>query len=163
MLQMACVTELFELAHQKGVHTVLDPAGQPYREDEPYQKEFDRLMAATDLVLLDLKAMDEQLHRRVTGMGNANILAMARRLSDMGKPMWIRHVLVPGLTDVEDDLREMAAFIGTLKNVERVEILPYHTLGLSKWQKLGIAYPLEGVPTPSGEQIARAEEILGIR
>ena len=163
MLQMAFVTELFELAHQKGVHTVLDTAGQPYREDEPYQKEFDRLMAATDLVLLDLKAMDEQLHRRVTGMGNANILAMARRLSDMGKPMWIRHVLVPGLTDGEDDLREMAAFIGTLKNVERVEILPYHTLGLSKWQKLGIAYPLEGVPTPSGEQVARAEEILGIR
>ena len=120
-------------------------------------------MAATDLVLLDLKAMDEQLHRRVTGMGNANILAMARRLSDMGKPMWIRHVLVPGLTDGEDDLREMAAFIGTLKNVERVEILPYHTLGLSKWQKLGLNYPLEGVPTPSSEQIARAEEILGIR
>ena len=163
MLQMPFVTELFELAHQKGVHTTLDTAGQPYREDEPYQKDFDRLMAATDLVMLDLKAMDEQLHRRVTGMGNANILAMARRLSEMGKPMWIRHVLVPGLTDGEDDLREMAAFIGTLKNVERVEILPYHTLGLSKWQKLGMAYPLEGVPTPTKEQAARAEEILGIR
>ncbi len=80
--------------------------------------------------------MDEKLHRRVTGTGNANILAMARKLSDMGKPMWIRHVLVPGLTDSEDDLRQMAAFIGTLKTVERVEILPYHTLGLSKWKKL---------------------------
>ena len=76
--------------------------------------------------------------------------------------MWIRHVLVPGLTDGEDDLRQMAAFIKTLKTVERVEVLPYHTLGLSKWQKLNIAYPLEGVPTPTRDEVARAERILGI-
>ena len=111
---------------------------------------------------LDRKAMDEKLHRRVTGTGNANILAMARKLSDMGKPMWIRHVLVPGLTDSEDDLRQMAAFIGTLKTVERVEILPYHTLGLSKWKKLDIAYPLDGVPAPTADEVMRAERILGI-
>lgn len=149
-----------ELAHRKGVHTTLDTAGQPYREDAEYQKAFERMMAATDLVMLDLKAMDAQLHRRVTGLDNANILAMARKLSDMGKPMWIRHVLVPGLTDGEDDLRQMAAFIQTLQTVERVEILPYHTLGLSKWQRLGIDYPLEGVPTPTKEQVAKAEAIL---
>lgn len=81
---------------------------------------------------------------------------MARKLSDMGKPMWIRHVLVPGLTDGEDDLRQMAAFIQTLQTVERVEILPYHTLGLSKWQRLGIDYPLEGVPRRPKEQVAKA-------
>ena len=162
MLQMEFVTALFELAHQKGVHTTLDTAGQPYREDAAYQKAFARLMDATDLVMLDLKAMDENLHKRVTGMGNANILAMARKLSGMGKTMWIRHVLVPGLTDGEDDLRQMAAFIKTLKTVERVEVLPYHTLGLSKWQKLNIAYPLEGVPTPTRDEVARAERILGI-
>ena len=162
MLQMEFVTALFELAHQKGVHTTLDTAGQPYREDAAYQKAFARLMDATDLVMLDLKAMDEKLHKRVTGMGNANILAMARKLNGMGKPMWIRHVLVPGLTDGEDDLRQMAAFIKTLKTVERVEVLPYHTLGLSKWQKLNIAYPLEGVPTPTRDEVARAERILGI-
>ena len=109
MLQMPFVTELFELAHRKGVHTTLDTAGQPYREDAEYQKAFERMTAATDLVMLDLKAMDAQLHRRVTGLDNANILAMARKLSDMGKPMWIRHVLVPGLTDGEDDLQQMAA------------------------------------------------------
>ena len=160
MLQMPFVTELFELAHRKGVHTTLDTAGQPYREDAEYQKAFERMMAATDLVMLDLKAMDAQLHRRVTGLDNANILAMARKLSDMGKPMWIRHVLVPGLTDGEDDLRQMAAFIQTLQTVERVEILPYHTLGLSKLQRLGIDYPLEGVPTPTKEQVAKAEAIL---
>ena len=160
MLQMPFVTELFELAHRKGVHTTLDTAGQPYREDAEYQKAFERMVTATDLVMLDLKAMDAQLHRRVTGLDNANILAMARKLSDMGKPMWIRHVLVPGLTDGEDDLRQMAAFIQTLQTVERVEILPYHTLGLSKWQRLGIDYPLEGVPTPTKEQVAKAEAIL---
>ena len=163
MLQMPFVTELFELAHGKGVHTALDTAGQPYREDAAYQKAFERLTDATDLVMLDLKAMDAALHRRVTGMDNANILAMARRLNDMGKPMWIRHVLVPDLTDGEDDLKRMAEFIQTLQTVERVEILPYHTLGLGKWQRLGIAYPLEGVPVPTKEQVARAEHILGIR
>ena len=160
MLQMSFVTELFELAHQKGVHTTLDTAGQPYREDADYQKAFERLMAVTDLVMLDLKAMDAQLHRRVTGMDNANILAMAQKLSEMGKPMWIRHVLVPGLTDGEDDLRQMAAFIKMLQTVERVEVLPYHTLGLSKWKKLNLAYPLDGVPTPTAEQVRRAEQIL---
>jgi pyruvate formate lyase activating enzyme len=162
MLQMEFVTALFELAHQRGVHTVLDTAGQPYRADAADQRAFERLMDVTDLVMLDLKAMDAKLHRRVTGTGNANILAMARKLSDMGKPMWIRHVLVPGLTDSEDDLRQMAAFIGTLKTVERVEILPYHTLGLSKWKKLGIAYPLDGVPAPTADEVTRAEHILGI-
>ena len=162
MLQMAFVTELFELAHQKGVHTVLDTAGQPYREDESYQKEFDRLMAATDLVLLDLKAMDEQLHRRVTGMGNANILAMARHISDLGVPLWIRHVLVPGLTDDEDGLRKTAEFISSLKTVQRVEVLPYHTLGLFKWQKLGIPYPLPDAVPPTAKQVKRAEELLEV-
>ena len=136
MLQMEFVTALFELAHQRGVHTVLDTAGQPYRADAADQRAFERLMDVTDLVMLDL--------------------------SDMGKPMWIRHVLVPGLTDSEDDLRQMAAFIGTLKTVERVEILPYHTLGLSKWKKLDIAYPLDGVPAPTADEVTRAERILGI-
>ena len=145
MLQMEFVTALFELARQRGVHTALDTAGQPYRA-EADQRAFERLMDVTDLVMLDLKAMDEKLHRRVTGTGNANILAMARKLSDMGKPMWIRHVLVPGLTDGEDDLRQMAAFIGTLKTVERVEILPYHTLGLPSGKSW--AWPIRWTACP---------------
>ena len=120
ILQAEFVRDWFRACKKEGIHTCLDTNGFVRR----YDPGIDELLEVTDLVMLDLKAMDEQLHRRVTGMGNANILAMARRLSDMGKPMWIRHVLVPGLTDGEDDLREMAAFIGTLKNVERVEILP---------------------------------------
>ena len=87
---------------------------------------------------------------------------MARYLSDNGKEMWIRHVLVPGVTDDENDLRKMSDFIASLKTVSRVEILPYHTLGLFKWQKLGIPYPLEGVPTPTDEQVKRAEDILNV-
>ena len=142
------------------MHTTLDTAGPAPPGGSGKRKAIGRTSAGTDLVMLDLKAMDAQLHRRVTGLDNANILAMARKLSDMGKPMWIRHVLVPGLTDGEDDLRQMAAFIQTLQTVERVEILPYHTLGLSKWQRLGIDYPLEGVPTPTKEQVAKAEAIL---
>ena len=87
---------------------------------------------------------------------------MARHISDLGVPLWIRHVLVPGLTDDEDGLRKTAEFISSLKTVQRVEVLPYHTLGLFKWQKLGIPYPLEGVPTPTDEQVKRAEDILNV-
>lgn len=119
-------------------------------------------MSLTDLFMLDLKQFDSKLHVELTGKDNANILDMARYLSDNGKEMWIRHVLVPGVTDDENDLRKMSDFIASLKTVSRVEILPYHTLGVSKWQKLGIPYPLEGVPTPTDEQVKRAEEILNV-
>ena len=156
ILQAEFVRDWFRACKKEGIHTCLDTNGFVRR----YDPVIDELLDVTDLVMLDLKAMDAQLHRRVTGLDNANILAMARKLSDMGKPMWIRHVLVPGLTDGEDDLQQMAAFIQTLQTVERVEILPYHTLGLSKWQRLGIDYPLEGVPTPTKEQVAKAEAIL---
>ena len=155
--------ELFTIAHAHHVHTALDTAGQPYREDSAFQTDFERLMSVTDLVLLDLKVMDASVHKTLTGHDNANILAMARRLGKMGKPIWIRHVLVPGLTDDEDDLREMAAFIRSLGSVTRVEVLPYHTLGLAKWVKLGISYPLDGVQTPTEEEVHRAEELLCVK
>ena len=163
LLQIDFLLELFQKAKEMGIHTTLDTSGNPFTTEEPFYLKWKELMKVTDLVMLDIKHIDEEQHKILTGKTGKNILEMARQMSEMGQPMWIRHVLVPGLTDGEDDLREMAAFIGTLKNIERVEILPYHTLGLSKWQKLGMDYPLEGVPTPSGEQIARAEEILGIR
>lgn len=158
--QVEFLTEFFTLAHGKGVHTALDTAGQPFREDGEYLAAFDRLMEVTSLVILDLKEIDPEKHKRLTGRDNANILAMARHLSDLGVPMWIRHVLVPGLTDDEDGLRQTATFLDTLKTVERVEVLPYHTLGLFKWQKLGIAYPLPDAVPPTPEQLRRAEELL---
>ena len=112
--------------------------------------------------MLDLKHMDPTSHRELTGCDNANILDMARCLSDHGKAMWIRHVLVPGITDDEAQLRSLKAFVDTLDTVERVEILPYHTLGVFKWKELGLAYGLEGVEPPTEEQVKRAKKILGL-
>jgi pyruvate formate lyase activating enzyme len=160
LMQIDFVTEFFRLAKEKGVHTAVDTAGQPYSESEEWQKKFDELMKYTDLFLLDLKEMDNVKHKELVGFENDNILKMAQKLSDNGKAMWIRHVLVPGVTDDPDGLREMRRFIDSLKTVERVEVLPYHTLGLFKWEKLNIPYPLDGVPTPTEEQIKQAEEIL---
>ena len=136
---------------------------QPFRPDDPdYLAGFDRLMKSTSLVILDLKEIDPERHRQLTGKDNANILAMARRISDLGIPLWIRHVLVPGLTDDEEGLRRTADFIRSLKTVQRVEVLPYHTLGLFKWQKLGIPYPLPDAVPPTAEQVKRAEELLEV-
>ena len=137
---------------------------QPFRPEDPaYLADFDRLMASTSLVILDLKEIDPERHRRLTGKDNANILAMARHVSDLGVPLWIRHVLVPGLTDDEAGLTQMAEFLRSLKTVERVEVLPYHTLGLFKWQKLGIPYPLPDAVPPTPEQVKRAEELLQVQ
>ena len=160
LLQQEFVTALFTLAKEQHIHTAVDTAGQPFCEDDVFIEHFEKLTAVTDLFILDLKMMDAQGHKHLTGVDNANILAMARFLSEHGKKLWIRHVLVPGITDNEQDLLEMRRFISSLHTVERVEVLPYHTLGLSKWKELGIPYPLEGVPVPDAEQIKRAEQLL---
>ena len=163
LLQMPFVEELFTIAHAHHVHTALDTAGQPFRPDDAaYLADFDRLMKSTSLVILDLKEIDPERHRQLTGKDNANILAMARHISDLGIPLWVRHVLVPGLTDDEEGLRKTADFIRSLKTVQRVEVLPYHTLGLFKWQKLGIPYPLPDAVPPTAEQVKRAEELLEV-
>ena len=125
-----------------------------------YLEKFDKLMEVTDLFILDIKEMDDAKHKELTGCSNENILQLAKYLSDHGKDMWIRHVLVPELTDDEEGLHALADFISTLKTVSRVEILPYHTLGVYKWKELGIPYKLEGVNPPTGEEIRRAEDIL---
>lgn len=164
LLQMDFVTEFSKLMKKEKIHTCIDTAGQPFRPNDPaWLARFDQLMEVTDLVMLDIKQFDEEAHRKLTGQPNANILAMAKYLSDKGKEMWIRHVLVPGVTDDAEDLTKMKEFIATLKTVSRVEILPYHTLGRAKWLKLGLDYPLEGVPMPTEEEVKRGEELLGIR
>ena len=163
LLQMEFVTGLFSLAKTEGIHTALDTAGEPFRMEPGYLEKIDRLMDVTDLFLLDLKMMDNEGHKTLTGVENGNILQMAQYLSEHGKKMWIRHVLVPGVTDDGQDLKAMYEFISALKTVERTEILPYHTLGIMKWRELGLDYPLEGVPVPTEEQVRRAEEILHIK
>ena len=161
LLQIDFVTELFRLAKEKGVNTCLDTSGNPFSLEEPFKSKFDELMKYTDLFMLDIKHMDDAAHRKLTGQTNQNILEMAAYLSDHGKAMWIRHVLVPGITTEEDELYRLRSFLDTLKTVERVEVLPYHTLGVFKWKELGIPYQLEDVDLPTKEQIDRAKEILG--
>ena len=161
LLQIDFVTELFRLAKEKGVNTCLDTSGNPFSLEEPFKSKFDELMKYTDLFMLDIKHIDDAAHRKLTGQTNQNILEMAAYLSDHGKAMWIRHVLVPGITTEEDELYRLRSFLDTLKTVERVEVLPYHTLGVFKWKELGIPYQLEDVDPPTKEQIDRAKEILG--
>lgn len=163
LLQMDFVTEFFALAKSKGVHTTIDTAGQPFNNDPSWLERFEKLMEYTDLVLLDIKEWTNEKHTALTGKGNDNIKEMAKWLSDHGKKMWIRHVLVPGLTDDEDDLKAMAEFIGTLKTVEKVEVLPYHPFGIPKWDDLGIEYDLRDAASPTDEQKAWAEEILNVK
>ena len=157
MLQPEFVTELFTLAKNAGIHTTLDTSGQPWKKGET---KFDELLAVTDLVMLDIKEIENEAHKELTGVTNANIIEFARYLSDIGKPMWIRHVLVPGVTDSEESLRETKEFVDSLKTVQKVEILPYHSLGKSKWEKLGIDYPLGDTPAPTDREIKSAEAIL---
>ncbi len=160
LLQIEFVTEYFKIAKENGVHTALDTSGQPFSRDKSFLDKFDEMLRYTDLVILDFKESDSSKHRILTGHDNENIFDMARYLSDRAIPMWIRHVLVPELTDDEEDLKKMADFIAELNTVKRVEVLPYHTLGLFKWDKLGIEYPLKDARTPSDDEVKKAEEIL---
>lgn len=160
LLQIDFVTELFRLAKEKGINTCLDTSGFIFKKEEPFFSKFNELMEYTDLLLVDIKHIDEDKHKEITGWSNSGVLAMTDYLSEIGKPIWIRHVLVPGLTDNDEDLKRLDAYIKTLKNVERVEVLPYHTLGTFKWKELGIDYKLEGVKPPTKERIENANVLL---
>lgn len=163
LLQIDFLLELFKEAKERNIHTTLDTSGNPFTTEEPFYSKWLELMKYTDLILLDIKHIDEEQHKILTGQTNQNILEMARQLSDMGKPVWIRHVLVPERNDKDEYLHRLADFIHTLKNVERVEVLPYHTLGVFKWEQLGIAYPLKGIDPPTAERVRNAEEILKLK
>lgn len=160
MLQHEFVTELFTILKREGVHTALDTSGIVFNPKEPHK--FDKLLAVTDLVLLDIKHIDDGEHKKLTGCSNSNVLAFANYLSDMDKPMWIRHVLVPSITDDDGYLKKLARFIGGLKSVEKVEVLPYHTMGKVKYENLGINYVLDGVQPPSEDRVQNAKQILSL-
>ena len=209
LLQMDFVTEFFQLAKEKGINTCIDTSGLPYRSektDKAWHDKFLNLMQYTDLVLLDIKHINNEVHKKLTGYSNDNIIEMANELRDINKPVWIRHVLLENpdemknrLTSAESDintsddkdintsddkatktatasdsdisdmqflcdtissLEETAAFIHTLPNVERIDILPYHTLGTFKYEKLCIPYSLKDMNPPSKEWIQQARDIL---
>lgn len=165
LLQIDFVIELFKKAKELGINTCIDTAGNPFTKEEPFFSKFEELMKYTDLLLLDLKEINPTRHKDLTGFDNSNIIEMAKYLSEINKPVWIRHVLVPEHSDFDEDLDALGDFIDTLSNVDRVEILPYHTLGKFKWENLGIPYTLESISPPSAECIENAKQRIhaGIR
>ena len=165
LLQIEFVIELFKKAKELGINTCIDTAGNPFTKEEPFFSKFEELMKYTDLLLLDLKEINPTRHKDLTGFDNSNIIEMAKYLSEINKPVWIRHVLVPEHSDFDEDLDALGDFIDTLSNVDRVEILPYHTLGKFKWENLGIPYTLESISPPSAERIENAKNRIhaGIR
>lgn len=160
LLQMDFLIELFEKCRELGIHTTIDSSAGCYQEHPEFLRKLDRLLELTDLVLLDLKHIDSKKHRSLTGMKNEHILAFAKLLSTKNIPVWIRHVLVPGVSDDTDDLIALRSFIDELQNVKKIEVLPYHKLGVYKWKELGLDYTLEDVEPPSEEKVLEAKTIL---
>lgn len=160
LLQAPFVAELFEKAHELGINTCLDTSLAPFTTNEPFYGAWQRIMAACDTVLADIKQIDPVKHKELTGRDNTNILQALTWLSDHNVKTWIRYVLVPGYTDDPDDLQKTASFIRGLKNIERIDVLPYHTLGRYKWQQLGVPYTLDDVRTPTAEEVDKAQALL---
>ena len=160
LLQTDFLLDLFQKAEKREINTAIDTAGQPFTRREPFFQKFQELMRYTDLLLMDIKHIDPVEHQKLTGWPNENILDMFRYLSEIGKPIWIRYVLVPGVTDDEKALERTGNFISTLRNVQKIEVLPYHTLGEYKWEKLGIPYTLKGIRPPDEESVRHAFKVL---
>ena len=161
LLQIDFITELFKLCKAQGITTCADTTGITFNPEDPESvKKHEALLEVCDLFLLDLKHVDEDKHKALTGVSNRRPMAFARFLSEHGKRMWIRHVLVPGITDDDEALKKLRAFIDTLATVEKVEVLPYHTMGEVKYEKLGLAYPLKGVAPPVKERVMNAKRLL---
>lgn len=160
LLQMDFLIDLCKKAKARGINTTIDTCGHPFTYKEPFFSKFQELMKYTDLVMLDIKLIDSEAHKRLTGHNNDNILACAKYLSDIDKPVWIRHVLVPERSDYDEFLIRLDDFIKTLKNVDKVEVLPYHTMGVYKWEQLGIDYPLKGINPPTKERVLNAQKLL---
>lgn len=163
LLQMDFMIEFFKALKAEGIHTTIDTAAGPFTREEPFFSKFKELMEYTDLVMLDLKHIDNDKHIALTHVPNTNILDCARFLDEIGKDVWIRHVLVPGYTDNDADLEKLHEFVATLKNVKRVEVLPYHSFGAFKWDEMGIPYKLKEVDAPSIESVEHAKKILHVQ
>ena len=160
LLQIDFLLELFKKAKERGINTCIDTAVQPFTRNEPFFSKFNELLKYTDLMILDIKHIDREEHIKLTGKPNDNIRDCFEYLSEVGQPIWIRHVLVPGITDNDDYLRRTREFIEKLSNVQRIEVLPYHSMGQHKFEALGIKYQLEGVESPTKERVDNAYEIL---
>lgn len=157
LMQIEFVTELFAAAKKKGIHTCLDTSGVTYKESN---EEFDKLMSVTDLVMLDIKHIDDDEHRKLTGHSNKNILEFAKYTEKKNVPLWIRHVVVPGITYNEMYLHRLGEFIGTLNNVKALDVLPYHDMGKVKYDAMNIEYPLRDTKPLGKEDAVKAKKII---
>jgi pyruvate formate lyase activating enzyme len=163
LLHLDFLIELFTKCKELGIHTTIDSSGGCFQEHPEFLRKLDKLLSLTDLILLDIKHIDTKKHHALTGMKNDHILKFAKFLSNKHIPIWVRHVLVPGISDDVEDLRNLRLFIDGLGNVERVEVLPYHKLGVYKWKELGLDYALEDVEPPTEESVLEAKMILRSR
>ena len=157
LLHLEFLIALFKELKNQGISTAIDTSGVFYLT--PGIKE---IIDLTDLFLLDIKCINDEICKDLTGVSNKKELEFAQYLSENGKHMWIRQVLVPGYNDKEEDLLKLKEFLSTLKTVDKIEILPYHDMGKFKWKNLGQAYPLEGVRTATNEDVEKAKKILEI-
>lgn len=161
LLQLEFVTELLTKAKEQGIHTCIDTSGvtfQPSNHD--YLDKLDKLLAVTDLVMLDIKHIQPERHKTLTGHSNHRILFFARYLDEKKIPMWIRHVVVPGITDNPEDLYELGYFIGSLRYVKSLDVLPYHTMGKSKYEQMGLEYPLGDLEDCSRDEALTARALI---
>lgn len=156
--QIDFVIELFRKLKSAGYHTCVDTSGIYFDDNDKYKE----LLKYTDLFLLDIKQIDDAKHRELTGQSNKKILEFAEYLNKNHKPVWIRYVLVPGISDDTQDVEQLKEFLDTLDNVEKIEVLPYHTMGIVKYDNLHIDYPLRGVEPPDKETIKKVKTILGV-
>lgn len=158
LIQIDFVTELFKKAKAKGIHTCIDTSGITFNRDDT--EKFDALMNVTDLVMLDIKHIDDTEHKKLTSHSNKNILEFAEYTAKKDVPLWIRHVIVPEITYNEEYLYKLGQFIGQLKNVKALDVLPYHDMGKAKYKALGLEYPLGDTKPMSKEDAIKARGII---
>jgi len=166
LMQVDFLIDLFTLAKEQNIHTCIDSSGIAFQPNNPsLMEKFDRLMPLTDLVMLDIKHIDPAKHKELTSQPNENILKFAAYLNEKHVDMWIRHVIVPGLTDDDKYLFDLGYFIGQFSNLKALDALPYHTMGESKYEKLGMEYKLKGVPAMNKDVLLKKKKIIldGIR
>ena len=158
LLQVEFLTELFTLAKEYDIHTCIDTSGITFnRENKSYMEKLNKLLSLTDLVMLDIKHIDSSAHIELTGRENTQILEFAKYLDSMNISIWVRHIISPGITDNTDQLRKLGEFIGTLRNLHALDVLPYHTMGVHKYKELGIEYPLKDLEALSVKDAQQAK------
>ena len=161
LMQVDFLIELFTLAKEKNIHTCIDTSGIAYKpENKEFIEKLDKLMSLTDLVMLDIKHIDPIKHKELTQQPNDGILAFCEYLNDRNVDMWIRHVVVPTITDDDTYLYKLGYFIGQFHNIKALDVLPYHTMGKAKYEQLGMEYPLDGIPAMDKNKVIDKKQVI---